>query len=331
MSQIDFFDDATNEDSLLSCELPSLGTHECGSAQLESALRKMSGTDYPELTLTDDQYPWERECELSFMEDTPSDVRFGSTLTDLFLTDTAPRLNIDAHSGVDKATMKYELFEELSEDSLTNPRQMDLSPRSIVNISTPRAGTNVNRRSPFCLIRSSHSATAAAAAATAAMIVNDDRLQTEKRLSCSLLSSGIAKRPRIAEPGSSFLSDPARSTTTSISGNGEVEVRKNQVMSGTNYMDLSGGSLKNTRSAPMKQMSSVKVEASSVVSMTEEELTAKERARQCRVEALVRFRKKKAIRSFGRKVRYECRKRIATTRPRIRGKFAKKSDLEAIK
>ncbi len=64
--------------------------------------------------------------------------------------------------------------------------------------------------------------------------------------------------------------------------------------------------------------------------LTKEELSIIERARQCRAEALVRFRKKKAIRSFGRRVRYECRKRIATTRPRVNGRFAKKSDIEAL-
>lgn len=52
--------------------------------------------------------------------------------------------------------------------------------------------------------------------------------------------------------------------------------------------------------------------------------------RQRRAEAMERFRRKKAVRCYGRRVRYQIRKRIATTRPRVNGRFAKRSDLEAL-
>lgn len=51
--------------------------------------------------------------------------------------------------------------------------------------------------------------------------------------------------------------------------------------------------------------------------------------RQRRAEAMERFRRKKAVRCYGRRVRYQIRKRIATTRPRVNGRFAKRCDLDA--
>lgn len=47
-----------------------------------------------------------------------------------------------------------------------------------------------------------------------------------------------------------------------------------------------------------------------------------------RAEAMERFRRKKAVRCYGRKVRYQIRKRIATTRPRVNGRFARREDAE---
>lgn len=56
-----------------------------------------------------------------------------------------------------------------------------------------------------------------------------------------------------------------------------------------------------------------------------------ESCRKRRAEAMERFRRKKAVRCYGRRVRYQIRKRIATTRPRVNGRFAKRSDLDAVK
>lgn len=53
-----------------------------------------------------------------------------------------------------------------------------------------------------------------------------------------------------------------------------------------------------------------------------------ETCRKRRAEAMERFRRKKAVRCYGRRVRYQIRKRIATTRPRVNGRFAKRSDVE---
>lgn len=46
-----------------------------------------------------------------------------------------------------------------------------------------------------------------------------------------------------------------------------------------------------------------------------------------RQEALTRFRNKRANRSFRKRVRYECRKQLADSRPRVKGRFVgRKSD-----
>lgn len=52
-------------------------------------------------------------------------------------------------------------------------------------------------------------------------------------------------------------------------------------------------------------------------------------SRKRRAEAMERFRRKKAVRCYGRRVRYQIRKRIATTRPRVNGRFARRADAES--
>uniref|UniRef100_A0A7S1T940 CCT domain-containing protein n=1 Tax=Compsopogon caeruleus TaxID=31354 RepID=A0A7S1T940_9RHOD len=56
----------------------------------------------------------------------------------------------------------------------------------------------------------------------------------------------------------------------------------------------------------------------------------REEANRARAEAIKRFRLKRAARCFKKKIRYECRKKIAASRPRVGGRFAKKSDLERV-
>jgi len=45
-----------------------------------------------------------------------------------------------------------------------------------------------------------------------------------------------------------------------------------------------------------------------------------------RKQKLSRYRKKKIKRNFGRKIKYACRKALADTQPRVRGRFAKMDD-----
>ncbi|MED6205772.1 Zinc finger protein CONSTANS-like [Stylosanthes scabra] len=48
-----------------------------------------------------------------------------------------------------------------------------------------------------------------------------------------------------------------------------------------------------------------------------------------RVARVLRYREKKKTRKFEKKIRYESRKAYAETRPRIKGRFAKRTDVEA--
>lgn len=50
-----------------------------------------------------------------------------------------------------------------------------------------------------------------------------------------------------------------------------------------------------------------------------------------RKEKLSRYRNKKARRNFGRKIKYACRKALADSQPRVRGRFAKTEESEAPK
>ncbi|CAN8070115.1 unnamed protein product [Agarophyton chilense] len=59
----------------------------------------------------------------------------------------------------------------------------------------------------------------------------------------------------------------------------------------------------------------------------EEEQMVLERRRKRRKEALERFRSKRANRSFAKRVRYECRKQLADSRPRVKGRFVRKVEM----
>lgn len=50
-----------------------------------------------------------------------------------------------------------------------------------------------------------------------------------------------------------------------------------------------------------------------------------------RQEKLSRYRNKKTRRNFGRKIKYACRKALADSQPRIRGRFAKTEELDVKK
>ncbi|CDF36220.1 unnamed protein product [Chondrus crispus] len=54
---------------------------------------------------------------------------------------------------------------------------------------------------------------------------------------------------------------------------------------------------------------------------------AAEQRKKRRMEALARFRSKRANRSFTKKVRYECRKQLADSRPRVKGRFVRKIEM----
>jgi hypothetical protein len=50
-----------------------------------------------------------------------------------------------------------------------------------------------------------------------------------------------------------------------------------------------------------------------------------------RKQKLSRYRKKKVKRNFGRKIKYACRKALADSQPRVRGRFAKIEEGDLLK
>mmetsp|Transcript_30885 Transcript_30885/g.75491 ORF Transcript_30885/g.75491 Transcript_30885/m.75491 type:complete len:236 (-) Transcript_30885:107-814(-) len=56
-----------------------------------------------------------------------------------------------------------------------------------------------------------------------------------------------------------------------------------------------------------------------------------EQKRADRKEALLRYKEKKRNRTFKKTVRYECRKQLADSRPRVKGRFVKKNEISLYK
>ncbi|XP_073115175.1 uncharacterized protein [Elaeis guineensis] len=68
--------------------------------------------------------------------------------------------------------------------------------------------------------------------------------------------------------------------------------------------------------------------ASAVRSSFEPLLTISDLKSEERKQKLSRYRKKKSERNFGRKIKYACRKALADSQPRVRGRFAKTEEFE---
>lgn len=75
----------------------------------------------------------------------------------------------------------------------------------------------------------------------------------------------------------------------------------------------------------------VKSEIDIIKSQSEKDAEAEAKSleirKKKRMEALARFRSKRANRSFTKKVRYECRKQLADSRPRVKGRFVRKIEM----
>lgn len=56
-----------------------------------------------------------------------------------------------------------------------------------------------------------------------------------------------------------------------------------------------------------------------------------ERTSEDRMQKLSRYRNKKTKRNFGRKIKYACRKALADSQPRIRGRFAKTDESDILR
>lgn len=362
MTHEDVFDEHGVQGSpSLDDDIESFDREESIDFRLEVALRKISEhSTCSEIPLSREQIAWERAVA-------PPDSEsrgFAGSFPELFLSDNdgderqLQRQQADMEDEREREPSDMELcqMKDYSMSSVsTDYQQLDAPPCSIVDISNP---SSAGRRSPYCIIRSSHSATAAAAAATAAMIINDEPRFGLSLPCASVLTStppaspSLMKRPRMSEgclaeekTSTNVLSSDDEDSRVPTANSDSVAPTRDSPKEGRAMETQVAGKLVQESLTTRKCDDSREVPARSVAKETSvlhggtgkghaaacTMVSTLERARQCRAEALVRFRRKKAIRCFGRRVRYECRKRIATTRPRVNGRFAKKTDVDTTK
>lgn len=89
---------------------------------------------------------------------------------------------------------------------------------------------------------------------------------------------------------------------------------------------LSTGDLQGSNSAQQSQRSSSPLvnENSIIESMNRANPYSPEEKK----ERIERYRSKRNLRNFNKKIKYECRKTLADSRPRIRGRFARNDEME---
>lgn len=186
-------------------------------------------------------------------------------------------------------------------------------PRS-VSMCTSSSTAKYTPSSPAC-------ATVAAAAVTAAMIVvRDDVVLKRPRSpasdstddSSTEASLNDSEDPCSPRSVSTFVKDPLASVPQSYKS-AEHRIPTSQSIPPTPQISSTVN--------PTKDTSPLHIRSSSQADDTNASASKKRRA-----EAMERFRRKKAVRCYGRRVRYQIRKRIATTRPRVNGRFARRTD-----
>uniref|UniRef100_A0A0D9WKL6 CCT domain-containing protein n=1 Tax=Leersia perrieri TaxID=77586 RepID=A0A0D9WKL6_9ORYZ len=89
---------------------------------------------------------------------------------------------------------------------------------------------------------------------------------------------------------------------------------------------FSDGDIQNLGASTPRPGNSANIQASCERLVTISDLKSEERKQK-----LSRYRKKKVKRNFGRKIKYACRKALADSQPRVRGRFAKIEENELLK
>lgn len=97
-------------------------------------------------------------------------------------------------------------------------------------------------------------------------------------------------------------------------------------VSSVSYEEESVVGKKRARDEGVDDTSNIGQESEGDMDKERMERTAEQRKKR-RMEALARFRNKRANRSFTKKVRYECRKQLADSRPRVKGRFVRKIEM----
>lgn len=134
----------------------------------------------------------------------------------------------------------------------------------------------------------------------------------------SKMESPAFSHVTVSAPSASLLSSsvlPTGNIIDAVTSSSAAESSKTQVLSSESASKLEFGIDLVLSSTSGKQDG------------VEDEKKTAEQRKQLRAEALVRFRAKRANRSFQKKIRYGCRKVLAESRPRVKGRFVKKCDM----
>lgn len=172
----------------------------------------------------------------------------------------------------------------------------------------------------------------AAAAATAAMIVIPENNSLKRPRSSSSLSSDAEQIPeQQSDDSMSITSDQNEDPVSprSVQGFGNTHAPglfKSQTAKQQGLTIATGALPKPGLTLRASSTKTTPSETKRSSFMTTQAVSDAESSRKRRAEAMERFRRKKAVRSYARRVRYQVRKRIATTRPRVNGRFARRID-----
>ncbi|KAL8501609.1 hypothetical protein ACS0TY_020935 [Phlomoides rotata] len=90
---------------------------------------------------------------------------------------------------------------------------------------------------------------------------------------------------------------------------------------------LSAGDLQGVNMSQLRSSSPLVNESSIIESMNRANPYSPEEKK----ERIERYRNKRNLRNFNKKIKYECRKTLADSRPRIRGRFARNDEIDQIK
>lgn len=172
----------------------------------------------------------------------------------------------------------------------------------------------------------------AAAAVTAAMIVIPENNSLKRPRSSSSLSSRAEEVPdQHTDDSLSSTSDQSQDPVSPRNVQGFRSTQAPELLKIQNAkqqgLNVAAGALPNK--GLTLRPNSTKITPSETkpsTSTTTNAASDAESKRKRRAEAMERFRRKKAVRSYARRVRYQVRKRIATTRPRVNGRFARRID-----
>lgn len=216
------------------------------------------------------------------------------------------------------------------------PLQVDSTGAEVLDLNSASSWANRPQNSPksssFAISVSSvttteHSsspakATVAAAAITAAMIIVPD----EENM----------KRPRSPFETEALTETEHTVLTTSVSPLSPRSISFSQSDNGIKFKDVKVKVEDEISAIVPPQMSlskqSSRVSSSILPNISHKTSTLGETksdasvTKKRRAEAMARLRQKKAVRKGGKRVRYQIRKRIATTRPRVNGRFARRCD-----